>query len=94
MLEVFPPVIGALMIASLMAAIMSTVDSQLIYVTASMTNDIYLQFINKNPDEKKLNRLAHVITFVVGLFTLYVARRRQRWRRAWWPASSRRRPQT
>lgn len=73
MLEVFPPIIGALMIASLMAAIMSTVDSQLIYVTASMTNDIYLQFINKNPDEKKLNRLAHVITFVVGLFTLYVA---------------------
>ncbi len=73
MLEVFPPVIGALMIAALMAAVMSTVDSQLIYVTASMTNDIYLQFINKNPDEKKLNTIAKVITFVAGLITLYVA---------------------
>lgn len=73
LLEVFPPFIGALMIAALMAAIMSTVDSQLIYVTASLTNDIYLQFINKHPDEKKLNKMAHVVTLVVGLITLYVA---------------------
>jgi SSS family solute:Na+ symporter len=73
MLEKFPPVLGALMVAALMAAVMSTVDSQLIYVTASMTNDIYIQFINKHPDEKKLNSLAHVITFVFGLLTLYVA---------------------
>ncbi|MCF2662140.1 sodium:solute symporter family protein [Pseudoflavonifractor phocaeensis] len=73
MLEVFPPFVGALMIAALMAAIMSTVDSQLIYVTASITKDIYLQFINKNPDEKKLNRLAKIITITAGLITLYVA---------------------
>ena len=73
MLEAFPPLLGALMIAALMAAVMSTVDSQLIYVTASMTNDIYLQFINKNPEPKKLNTLAHVITFVAGIITLYVA---------------------
>ena len=73
MMEAFPPVLGAIMIAALMAAVMSTVDSQLIYVTASMTNDIYLQFINKNPDPKKLNRLAHIITFVAGVITLYVA---------------------
>lgn len=73
MLEAFPPVLGAVMIAALMAAVMSTVDSQLIYVTASMTNDIYLQFINKNPDQKKLNRLAHIITFAAGLLVLYIA---------------------
>ena len=73
MLEAFPPLLGALMIAALMAAVMSTVDSQLIYVTASMTNDIYLQFINKNPEPKKLNTLAHIITFVAGIITLYVA---------------------
>ena len=73
MLEAFPPVLGAVIIAALMAAVMSTVDSQLIYVTASMTNDIYLQFINKNPDQKKLNRLAHIITFAAGLLVLYIA---------------------
>lgn len=73
MLEKFPSGIGALMVAALMAAVMSTVDSQLIYITASMTNDIYIQFINKNPDEKKLNNLAHAVTFIFGLITLYVA---------------------
>ncbi len=74
-LEQFPPALGAIMIAALMAAVMSTVDSQLIYVTASMTNDIYLQFINPNAhsDEQKLNTIAKVITFVAGLLTLYFA---------------------
>lgn len=73
MLEVFPPFLGAIMIAALVAAIMSTVDSQLIYVTASLTKDIYCQFINKNPDQKKLNNLAKIITLGAGLLTMYIA---------------------
>lgn len=72
-MEAFPPVIGALLIAALMAAVMSTVDSQLIYVTASMTRDIYMQFINKHPDERKLKNIAKVITFAAGLLTLWIA---------------------
>lgn len=73
MMEAFPPFIGALMIASLMAAVMSTVDSQLIYVTASVTKDIYCQFINKNASQSHLAKLGKVITIAVGLVTLYVA---------------------
>lgn len=73
MLEVFPPVVGALMIAALVAAIMSTVDSQLIYVTASLTKDIYQQFINKNATQKQLNNLAKGITLGAGLLTMYIA---------------------
>lgn len=73
MLEAFPPALGAVMIAALMAAVMSTVDSQLIYVTASLTNDIYVQFINKNPDQKKLARIGRLITLCAGLLTLWIA---------------------
>lgn len=73
MMEAFPPLVGALMIAALMAAVMSTVDSQLIYVTASVTKDIYCQYINKNPDEKKLTGLGKWITLGAGLITLYIA---------------------
>lgn len=73
MMEAFPPVIGALMIASLMAAVMSTVDSQLIYVTASVTKDIYCQFINKNASQEKLAKLGKVITLAAGIVTLYIA---------------------
>ena len=77
MMEAFPPFIGALMIASLMAAVMSTVDSQLIYVTASVTKDIYCQFINKNANQKQLARLGKIITIVAGLlpFMLLLGRR-------------------
>ena len=51
------------MIAALMATVMSTVDSQLIYVTGSFTNDIYKAYFDKNASEKKLNRIAHAATF-------------------------------
>lgn len=73
LLEVFPGWLAAIMIAALMAAVMSTVDSQLIYITASFTNDIYIEYIDKNADQKRINRLAHVVTFVVGCMVLYFA---------------------
>ncbi len=73
LVENFPPIVAALMIAALMAAVMSTVDSQIIYITGSVTNDLYKNFINQNVDEKKLNRIAHVATVVIGLITLYLA---------------------
>lgn len=69
----FPPIVAALMIAALMAAVMSTVDSQLIYITGSVTNDLYRAYIGKNASEKKLNGIAHVATLVIGVIVLYFA---------------------
>ena len=73
LIEAFPPLVAALMIAALMAAVMSTVDSQLIYVTGSFTNDIYKAYFDKNASEKKLNRIAHAATFLIGIIVLYLA---------------------
>lgn len=73
MLEAFPSWLAAILIAALVAAVMSTVDSQLIYITASFTNDIYLEYINHKADDKTLNRIAHIVTFVVGCVVLYLA---------------------
>lgn len=73
MLEAFPSWLAAILIAALVAAVMSTVDSQLIYITASFTNDIYVEYINHKADDKTLNRIAHVVTFVVGCVVLYLA---------------------
>ena len=75
MLEVMPPVVGALMVAALCAAVMSTVDSQLIYVSTSITKDIYMKFIDHNPDNKKMETLARIITVIAGALTLIVALR-------------------
>ena len=73
LIEAFPPLVAALMIVALMAAVMSTVDSQLIYVTGSFTNDIYKAYFDKNASEKKLNRIAHAATFLIGIIVLYLA---------------------
>lgn len=73
LIQNFPPIVAALMIAALMAAVMSTVDSQLIYITGSMTNDIYKAYIDKDADEKKLNTIAKIATVVIGVVVLYLA---------------------
>ena len=73
LLEAFHPVLGAIMIVALLAAVMSTVDTQLIYITSSLTNDIYRGVINPKASEKQLRRLAPVITLVVGCAVLFMA---------------------
>ena len=75
LIESFPPVVAALMIAALMAAVMSTVDSQIIYITGSVTNDLYRQFVNKDADDKTLNRIAKIATIVIGLVVLFISLR-------------------
>lgn len=73
LLEVVNPVLGAIMIVALLAAVMSTVDTQLIYITSSMTNDIYRGFINPKATDKQMSRLAPVFTLIVGFIVLYMA---------------------
>ena len=73
LIENFPPIVAALMIAALMAAVMSTVDSQIIYITGSVTNDLYKTYVDKDADEKKLNVIAKAATIVIGLVVLYLA---------------------
>ncbi|MBI2467454.1 MAG: sodium/solute symporter [Candidatus Rokubacteria bacterium] len=63
--QVLPPLMGALVIAAILAAIMSTVDSVLLVTGPVISHDIYYRLINPRADERtrmRVNRWATAIT--------------------------------
>ncbi|GHA58742.1 sodium/pantothenate symporter [Photobacterium aphoticum] len=74
MMTVLPPVVAGVFLAGPMAAIMSTIDSQLIQASATLLKDLYLNYINPQaltaPDAEK--RLPKLSLWVTGIFSLLV----------------------
>ena len=68
-----PAVVGALIMAAIIAAIMSTADSQLLAVTANIVHDLYQKSINPKATDRQCTILSYVVTVAVGLFGMYVA---------------------
>jgi solute:Na+ symporter, SSS family len=70
--EVFPPVVAAVFIAAILAAIMSTADSVLLAGVANAVRDIYQQILRPNASDKELLRISTAATVVIGLGALAV----------------------
>ncbi|QUW22205.1 sodium/proline symporter [Sporosarcina sp. Marseille-Q4063] len=69
-LDLMPPWIAGILLAGILAAIISTADSQLLVITSSVSEDIIRHAMNMNLSEKKLvaiSRLAIVGAGIVGL---------------------------
>jgi Na+/proline symporter len=64
--QVLPPLMGALMIAAIIAAIMSTVDSVLLITGSAVSHDIYYRLINPAATESQRLRVNRIATVVTG----------------------------
>ncbi|MCY6959251.1 sodium/proline symporter PutP [Clostridium sp. ZC22-4] len=67
--KIFNPVLGGFLMAAVLAAIMSTADSQLLVTASSITEDFYKVLFRKNASEKELvfvSRLAVIIVAVIA----------------------------
>lgn len=67
----FHPLIAGFLLAAILAAIMSTISSQLLVVSSSLTRDIYKLFLNKEASEKNqvlIGRASVVLVAVVAIF--------------------------
>lgn len=67
----FPPAIAGFLLAAIMAASVSTADSQLLVASSSFTSDIYKPLIRKDAKDKEvlwIGRLAVVIIAVIAYF--------------------------
>lgn len=67
-MEILPVGVKGLVIASLVAAFMSTIDTQMNWGSSYLTSDLYRRFINKNATEKHYLWAAKI--FVVLMVTL------------------------
>jgi len=75
--EVFPIGVGAIVLAALLAAIMSTADSLLTAGTSHIINDLWLKLRksgNGNSyDKKNMLKISRIFTVILGLLALIIA---------------------
>ena len=67
------PLIGGLFLCGILAAIMSTADSQLLVSASSVAEDIYKGIINKKADDKKVLRISRYTVFVIAVLAYLIA---------------------
>lgn len=67
------PFIGGIFLCGILAAIMSTADSQLLVTASAASEDLYHQFINRDADSKKVLQVGRVTVVVVSILALIIA---------------------
>ena len=70
----FHPLITGFLLAALLAAIMSTISSQLLVSSSSLTEDFYRLFLRKNASERELVNVGRVAVALVALVAIFIAR--------------------
>ena len=75
MMEVLPPWLAGVFLAAPMAAIMSTIDSQLIQASATLVKDLYLNYLSPKQEklEVRIPRLSLLCTLILGTLVLLAA---------------------
>ncbi|MEM4697633.1 MAG: hypothetical protein QW501_04900, partial [Zestosphaera sp.] len=66
------PIVGAIFIAAILAAVMSTADSLLLAATSHVVRDFYYRF-NPRITDRQMLKLSIIVTIIVGVFSLAAA---------------------
>ena len=69
----FHPLIAGLILTAVLAAIMSTISSQLLVVSSALIEDIYNGLINKNASDQSLKNLSRIAVLVVAVLAALIA---------------------
>ena len=77
-IKVLPPFLAGIFLAGPLAAIMSTIDSQLILASSAIVKDIYLNYVNPGAignleGERKLRRLSFLTTAIIGIIVFAIS---------------------
>ena len=70
---VFPVFIGGIIISAILAASMSTADSQLLAASSAFASDIYKTTIKKNASDKEVLWVGRIVVVVVSLLACVIA---------------------
>ena len=73
MQKMFPAFIAGLFLCGILAAAMSTADSQLLSASSAIGQDIYKGLIKKNADDKKVLLVSRISVFVIAILGLLLA---------------------
>ncbi len=72
--NIFPGLIAGLLLAAIVAAAMSTADSQLLVASSSFTSDIYRPLIRKDKaNEKEILWIGRIVVLIVSVVAFWIA---------------------
>ena len=71
--KLFPAFIAGVLLAAIIAASMSTADSQLLVASSSFTSDIYRPIFRKNASEKEILWVGRLVVLVVSVVAFLIA---------------------
>lgn len=69
----FDPLITGFLLAALLAAIMSTISSQLLVSSSSLTEDVYRLFFRREANQKELVLVGRISVLLVALVAIFLA---------------------
>jgi len=71
--DVFPGFIAGLLLAAIIAASMSTADSQLLVAASSFTSDLYKPLVRKNATNKEVLWVSRIVVLVIAVVAYFIA---------------------
>ena len=72
--DMFPGFIAGLLLAAIVAAAMSTADSQLLVASSAFTSDIYKPIIRKNDvSDKEITFVSRLVVVIVSVVAYFIA---------------------
>ncbi len=69
----FHPVIAGILLAAILAAIMSTADSQLLVSSSALAEDLYKQVLKKDATSEEIVRVGRFAVIIISLIALMLA---------------------
>lgn len=67
------PFVGGLLLCGILAAVMSTADSQLLVTSSSVSEDLYRGVINKKASDKKTLMISRITVVAVAVIAFFIA---------------------
>ncbi|PLT30696.1 sodium/proline symporter PutP [Peribacillus deserti] len=71
--QLFPSLITGFLLAAILAAVMSTISSQLLVTSSALTEDFYKAFIRRNASDRELVLVGRLAVLGIALIALFLA---------------------
>ncbi|MBN2431409.1 MAG: sodium/proline symporter PutP [Acidobacteria bacterium] len=71
--DLFNPWLGGILLAAILSAIMSTIDSQLLVSSSTLTEDFYKRVLRRQPGDRELMWMGRVCVLVIAVVALALA---------------------
>lgn len=71
--DVFPKFVAGVLLAAIIAASMSTADSQLLVAASSFASDLYKPIVRKNASNKEMLWVSRLIVLVIAVVAFFIA---------------------